>query len=140
MYGASCRSRMDRCSLWFLRYVCDVSQVKGTMRKHSELFLDSVDKVYTYVCLTVPRDCWDFCFMAFISNVVTHFKIVYLKAILTKGSLPSGSSHSSSSLSKFPSKEVMKYYPTYSSFHKLKEKFLGFSRACKCSANIAVML
>ena len=61
---------MDRCSLWFLRYVCDVSQVKGTMRKHSELFLDSVDKVYTYVCLTVPRDCWDFCFMAFISNVV----------------------------------------------------------------------
>ena len=59
------------------------------MRKHSALFLDSVDKVYTNVYLTVPRDCWNFCFMGFISNAVTHFKIVYLKASLTKGSLPS---------------------------------------------------
>ena len=34
----------------------------------------------------------------------------------------------------------MKYYPTYSNYHKLKEKFLGFSRAYKCSVNTAVML
>ena len=46
MYGVSySSSRMDRWYLWFLRYVCGVPQVKGMMRKHSELFLDSVDKV-----------------------------------------------------------------------------------------------
>ena len=37
-----------------------------------------VDKVYTNVLVTVPRDCWNFCFMGFISNTVIYFKIVYL--------------------------------------------------------------
>lgn len=54
---------------------------------------------------TLPWECWNFCFMCFISDVMTHFKQPYLKASMQKGSLSSASSHGSSAFPSFPMKK-----------------------------------